>query len=256
MTQEHPKELRSQESALPESQIGEGRRVAPEGALALERRLLQLKRRLVREARLAVEMLESALRAFLTLDEEAAAQVRKRDDRIDGEEVQIEQQCYEVLTLFHPFARDFRVIAFILKVNQDIERIADHAVSVAKMVKQVRKSIGPGAPIPRWPTALVELSQRVPLACHELMRAVLDEDPEAARQLVAGDEVIDQLDRRLFDEIHEMARRDASMIGCSIAIYRVGRELERVGDLMSNVAEDVVYLATGAIIRHGKRRQA
>ena len=92
--------------------------------------------------------------------------------------------------------------------------------------------------------------------CHELLRAVLDEDIEAARRLVASDEIIDQLDRRVFEEAMEMMRRDRGDYSLSIAMYihRVGRELERIGDLMANIAEDVVYLGTGEIIRHAKRK--
>ena len=97
--------------------------------------------------------------------------------------------------------------------------------------------------------------------CHELMRAVLDEDVEAARRLVAADKIIDQLDRRLFEEAMGLMRPSPGSpidpdadLAIGMLIYRIGRELERVGDLMGAIAEDVVYLATGSIIRHEKRR--
>lgn len=223
------------------------------GGLSNDRRVIGLKRRLVREAMTAVSMLESAVQALFTLDAEAATAVRLSDDRIDNEEVEIEQECYEILALHHPFAREFRIITFVLKVNSDIERVADHASSIAKVAAKISKLNGP---MPVWPTALVELSQRVPAMCHELLRAVLDEDSDAARRLVASDEVIDQLDRRVFEEAMEMMRRDRSDYSLSLAMYihRVGRELERIGDLMANIAEDVVYLTTGEIIRHAKRK--
>ncbi len=224
-----------------------------EGGLASDRRVIRLKRRLVREAMVAVSMLESAVQALWTLDADAAMRVRLTDDRVDNEEVEIEQECYEILALYHPFAREFRIITFVLKVNSDIERVADHASSIAKVTVKISKLNCAG---PVWPTALVELSQRVPAMCHELLRAVLDEDTEAARRLVVSDEIIDQLDRRLFEETMEMMKRDHSDHGVAVAmyIYRVGRELERIGDLMANIAEDVVYLATGEIIRHAKRK--
>lgn len=218
--------------------------------LAIERRLIAIKRRLVSEATFATGMLERAIEAFLSLDAEMAAEVRRRDDKVDREEVAIEQECHQVLALYHPFARDFRVLTFALKVNADVERVADHACSIAKAVPKIQASLPQGAATPKWPTALRELSERVPMACHALLRAVLDEDPEAARALVASDKTIDQLDRRLFDETVEMMNLDPGNPTLGLMIYRVGRELERVGDLMANVAEDVVYLATGDIIRH------
>jgi phosphate transport system protein len=225
---------------------------------SFERRVVQLKRRLVREATMAIGMLESALAALWTLDADAGRSVRSQDDRVDEEEVKIEQECYDLLTLHHPFARDFRVVTFILKVNSDIERVADHATSIAKTVVRISK-LRPGLPVPRWPTALAELGQRVPSFCHDLMRAVLDEDPSAAQRIVAGDEIIDQLDKRLFDEIMEFVRLEGGgepAMATGMLVYRVGRELERVGDLMKNVAEDIVYLNTGSIVRHEHRRQA
>ncbi len=215
-----------------------------------DRSVVQLKRRLIQEATTAIGMLEAALDALWKLDVAAAREVRRRDDTIDDEEVQIEQECFRLLALEQPFARDFRVITFILKVNQDIERVGDHAASIAKIATRM-----PEGPPPRWPTALVELGQRVPAMCHTLLRAVLDEDPALARQIVAEDEVIDALEKRLFDEAEELMRREPGAVRTGLLIYRAGRELERIGDLMKNIAEDVVYLSTGSIVRHEQKRE-
>lgn len=224
-----------------------------------DRRLIQLRRRLFREASFAVGMLEEALDALWRLDVAAAREVRKRDERVDREEVQIEQECYELLALQHAFARDFRVVTFILKVNADIERVADHASSIAKIAIKVRENAEGfgdggrfGTPTIEWPTSLTELGQRVPIMCHELMRAVLDEDVVAARALVRSDETIDQLDRRLFDEVVDLVRAEPLDVENGLLIYRLGRELERVADLMTNIAENLVYMATGEIVRHTK----
>ncbi len=224
-------------------------------AIPFDRRAASLKRRLVKEASLAIVMLESALDALWRLDADKARRVRLDDDQVDSEEVDIERECFELLALHHPFARDFRFVTFILRVNADVERVADHASSIAKAVVRISKLVAPGAPPPAWPTALRDLGQRVPAICHELVRIVLDEDAEGARRLMAGDDVIDELEKRLFDEAMEsMHADDAKSLPVGMLIYRIGRELERVGDLMKNIAEDVVYLATGAIIRHEKRR--
>lgn len=225
-----------------------------------DRRILALKRRLLREGTMAVSMLEAAMAALWPLDLEAAMNVRLSDDRIDNEEVAIEQETYEILALHHPFARDFRVLTFILRANADFERVADHASSVAKAVKKIteaRQREGADPHEVKWPTSLTELGQRVPALCHSLIQAVMDEDVEAARQIVTADKVIDTLDRRLFEEVMEMMKvggKSDADLATGMYVYRVGRELERVGDLMANVAEDVVYLATGEIIRHEKRR--
>lgn len=225
--------------------------------LSIDRRIAILRRRLVREASVAIAMLEASIDALLRLDAEAARGVRRQDDRVDQEEVEIEQECYALITLHNPFARDFRTLAFILKVNAEVERVADHACALAKVAIRMRELLGEAAATPRWPTALVELAQRVPLMCHELMRIVLAEDVEAARGLVSSDRTIDTLDRQLFQEVVEWI--DARSAGeattpVGLLMYRSGRELERIGDLMAGIAEDIVYLATGSIIRHEKRR--
>lgn len=221
---------------------------------SFDRRLVQLKRRLIREATLAIGMLEAALDALWRLDRDAARQVNRDDDRIDREEVAIEQECFNILALHHAFARDFRVLTFILKANADIERVADHACSIAKIVVRIK-----GDSPPPWPTALRELGERVPLMCHALMRSVLDEDVEGARALVPADKIIDRLEKQLFSEAVEMMNKECSapnVIENGMLIYRIGRELERVGDLMTNIAEDVVYLATGEIVRHEEKKKA
>lgn len=229
--------------------------ISDEQRFTYERRIIALKRRLVREASIAMGMLDAAVDALFKLDTDASKAVRREDDRVDAEEVAIEQECYEVLALHHLFARDFRAITFILKVNADVERVADHASSIAKVASRIRQHT---AVTPQWPTSLVELGQRVPMMCHELLRAVLDENVENARALVRSDEVIDQLDRRLFEEVQEYIRSEGRSDGATaigMYMYRVGRELERVADLMTNIAEDIVYLATGDIVRHKEKRR-
>jgi len=223
------------------------------GLSTTDARILAVKRRLLREASTAVSMLERALISLWDLDVAAGKAVRMADDGIDEEEVRIEQECHEILTLHHPYARDFRNISFILKVNADVERIADHSCSIAKIVGRIANA-DPNPPA--WPMALTELGVRVPTMCHQVLRAVLDDDTELARQVVASDEIIDQLDRRLFEEVLEMLRARDSDQSRAVAmyIYRVGRELERVGDLSAGIAEDLIYLCTGVIVRHTKKR--
>jgi phosphate transport system protein len=211
---------------------------------------------------MAIAMLEAAVASIWTLDVEAARTVRLSDDRIDSEEVAIEQECFQIMALRAPFAREFRVVTFVLRVNSDVERVADHACSIAKSVVKISEALeaqsGTKPNPPAWPTALVELAQRVPAMCHELMRAVLDENADLARELVASDQTIDRLEKRLFDEIKELMKvrspREDSELSAGLLIYRMGRELERVGDLMASIAEDVVYLTSGSIIRHEKRK--
>lgn len=212
-----------------------------------ERDLIHLRRRLIQQASLALGMLEESLEALWNLDRTVAGVMKIRDNTIDDEEVAIEQECFSLLALQQPVARDFRIIAFVLRVNTDLERVADHACAIARVARKIEGDLPP-----RWPTSLIELGERVPLMCQRLLRAVLDEDEAAAREIIEQDEVIDDLHKQLFNETIEFMRSEPGSEANGLHIARVGRSLERIGDIMANIAEDVVFLVTGEIVRHEK----
>lgn len=215
-----------------------------------ERELVQLRRRLLREGTLAIDMLERAIAALQNQDHEAVMSIRRTDDTIDNEEVEIEQEAYRLLIAERPYASDFRLLAFILRSNGTIERVADHANSIAKVTGLLNK-----VQAPPLPASLLDLTERIPIMCHDLMRAVLDEDAERAREIVRGDKVMDALDKQVFRDLVDLIQKDPELTEAGMLMYRVSRELERVGDLMGDIAEDVVYLVTGEIVRHEKRRR-
>lgn len=211
--------------------------------------LAALRRRLIREASMAIDLLVSAVAGLWDLDHDLAHRIRTGENEVDAEEVAIEQECLRLLTLERPFGHDMRQLAFCMKVNQDIERVADHASSIAKICLKLEP------PAPQWPTALREMGDRIPVACEELLRAVVNSDVESARTIRTKDKAIDQLDKRAFEEIRELIEREPHNAGTGMLMYRVGRELERVGDLLGNIAEDIIYLETGQIVRHSKRKK-
>lgn len=210
--------------------------------------LANLRRRLIREASMAIDLLVSAVAGLWELDHDLAQRIRSGENEVDTEEVAIEQECLRLLTLERAFGHDMRQLAFCLKVNQDIERVADHASSIAKICLKLQP------PAPVWPTALREMGDRIPVACEELLRAVVNSDVESARLIRAKDKTIDQLDKRAFEEIREHIEREPHNAATGLLMYRASRELERVGDLLGNIAEDIIFLETGQIVRHTKRK--
>jgi phosphate transport system protein len=217
-----------------------------------EREIRALKARLVQEAAVAIGMLELALDALWRRDVEKAEIVLLRDQNVDKEEVLIEEFALRILALQQPVARDFRQVAFILKVNADIERVADHACAIAKVARKLA-SISPIL-ADAWPTALTELGHRVPRICHALLKVLRNENADEAKAIIIGDKTIDNLHKQLFDETVILMRSQDDAHELGLLVYRLGRELERIGDLMTNIAEDVVYLVTGEIVRHEKKR--
>ena len=216
---------------------------------ALDKLLIGVQRSLLREASMAFGMLGDAVELLWTLDADAAQKLRKRDDRVDAVEVQIEQQCIKIIALQQPMARDLRLISFALRVNADFERVADHACSIAKVAILLDRH----GLKPIWPTAFTEMAERVPLISQRLLRAVVDEDRKLAQQIIEDDEIIDRLHDRVFDETVALMRHEPQTPELGLLIHRATRELERVADLMASVAEAVVYLGSGEIVRHSKR---
>lgn len=229
------------------TQLAGGSQPSGRARSTFERELVALRRRVIQQATLAMRMFQESLDALWRLDRSFAAELKIRDNTVDDEEVAIEQACFRLLALQQPVARDFRIIAFVLRVNADLERVADHACSIAKVAKRIE-----GDTVPKWPTALLEMGERVPYMCQRLLQAVLSEDAEAARKIIDEDETIDKLHKRLFVETIEFMRQEPDSEANGLHIARLGRELERVGDLMANIAEDVVFLVTGEIVRHEK----
>lgn len=220
------------------------------GSQSLPRQIVALKRQLIKEASYAVAMIEQALDALLRLDRPQAKAVRKQDDVIDLQEIEIEKACLDLLLMQHPVASDFQAVLFVLRVNTQIERVGDHASSIAKVASRMAKA----GLDPRWPTALVEMAHRVPAACHKTLRAVLDEDVQAAREIIAEDEVIDELEKTLFGEILEMIRTEPQGDLAGLYIHRVGRELERTADVMAGICRDLIYRETGENLRHARKK--
>ncbi len=212
--------------------------------IQLDHELAALRRRLIREASRATDLLRQSIEMLIHSDEVGVQEIRAIEKEIDEEEVRIEEECFRILALQQPFGSDFRMLTFCLKVNSDIERLADHASSMAKISKKIH-----GSDL-SWPQAMLEMMQRVPVMCEELLRALINADADAARDVVVRDKAIDKLDKQAFRELAEIIQSKPDEAGRYMLMYRVSRELERVGDLLGNIGEDVIYLVTGEIVRH------
>ena len=148
--------------------------------------------------------------------------------------------------------------AGIASVKRRLNRLSTVAIGMleAAIAKSASRSSKLSI-VPRFPMSLRDLAERVPATCHSLLRALIDEDTEIARESVAGDKLRDKLDSGAFTELTEqIAGGNQDEAAAGLLLFRVGRDLERVGDLMKNIAEDLVYLDTGKIVRHQKRKQA
>ena len=197
---------------------------------------------------LANEVEHSIRQAIVALersDVALAEQVKARDNEIDRMEVNIEDQILTLLALQQPVAIDLRFIVGGLKMNNDLERIGDHAVNIANTVIELGTT-----PLV---SAIGDISQMSEIACkmlHDAVSAFVHQDSDLARKVCAMDNDVDEFYDRIVANTIGSLQKDHDKIREGFAIARVVRSLERVGDLSTNISEDVVFIKEKKIIRH------
>jgi phosphate transport system protein len=195
-----------------------------------------------------VEMrLAEVLKAVERRDKEALLSWMERDSEIDEREVQIEEECLKILALHQPVARDLRFVIAVLKINNDLERIGDIVVNIAD--RGVRLTAFP----------VVDLQEKIMLMGRlgrEMLKESLDAlialDVRKAVAVIARDDEVDRLNVEVISGVVSRAAPEntGAMTESLILIHSIARDLERIGDHATNIAEDVAYLADGTIIRH------
>ncbi len=168
------------------------------------------------------------------------------DKQIDEDEVTIEETAIELLALHQPMASDLRVIVTVFKINNDLERIGDHAVNIAQAVERLRE----GRHYPSIPPELEEMSRQARAMLRDALDAFLRGDTEAAEDVLARDDRVDGLQESLFRVMLTHMLEDE--ISACLQVILIGRNLERIADLATNIAEDVIYMVRGQTIRHAR----
>jgi phosphate transport system protein len=212
----------------------------------LQRELEELKKSLFHLSSVVEENLKSAIRAVDTSDSALTAQVIATDDKIDRLEVEVEEECLKILALHQPVATDLRFLIAVLKMNNDLERIGDMAVNIANGGSCMG---GESLPAP-FKQKIHEMGEMARTMFRGAMEALMEMDAARSREILKAD---DEVDRRYYELMgllrDEMATRpsEAEKFICWML---VAKNIERVADLATNIAEDTIYTVTGAIVRH------
>lgn len=211
----------------------------------LQREIDQLKKRILSLSALVEESVRGAARALSDRDLNLATKVMESDSAIDQQEVEVEEDCLKILALYQPVAIDLRYIIATLKINNDLERIGDLAVSMAERASflATREPIEIPFDFPRM--AAIAQSQ-----LKRSIDALVNLDSALARQVITDDDELDTLNRQTYAKIGESLRRNPQRQDDYIQLLAVSRHLERIGDHATNIAEDVIYMAEGVIARH------
>jgi phosphate transport system protein len=210
----------------------------------LERDLLALEQELLGMSAMVEAMIAKSWRSLAERDNKLADEVIEGDDAVNAQEVHIEEECLKIVALHQPVAIDLRRTATILKVNNDLERIADLAVNIAERSRKLSAS---GFEVP---SVLKEMSATSRKMLRDALNALVDLDPAAALRVCETDDEVDRSHAEVATELYQAMLDDPHQIAPAIHCLSVARHLERIADHATNIAEDVVYLVRGDIARH------
>jgi len=208
----------------------------------LDQELAAIKDDVLRMGSLVEEAILAAIAALVAHDAEAATTVIENDRRINEMQRQVSTLITRTIATQQPVARDLRFLLALDHVGYELERMGDHAGSVAK---QVRK-LAPHPPLKRY-IDLPAMGEIAAALVGDILRALVDVDVTAARAVAARDDEIDDLYHRTFEEVVALMRADGDNVERGTRILFAAHYLERIGDRVTNIAEDVVFLASGEI---------
>ncbi|MBL9087235.1 MAG: phosphate signaling complex protein PhoU [Planctomycetia bacterium] len=186
-----------------------------------------------------------AVRAFLERDVRAAQQVIEGDRDVNLHELRIDEECLKMLALYQPTARDLRFITATMKIINDLERVGDLSVNIAE-----RGLVLAELPPRPTPAAFVEMADRARAMLTGSLDALVRHDATRAREVLKMDSAVDSLLKSIFDELELEMTQHGERVRADMQILSAAKNIERIADHASNVAEDVVYLVEGTIIRH------
>ncbi len=208
----------------------------------------ELKKNVLMLGSLVEESIESGAKALREQDARLGAMVAADDDAIDDMELLIEDECLKLLALYQPVAEDLRFVCAVMKINNDLERLGDLAASMARRGGRIGQLL---------PVELVEqfdtMAREVIHMLRNVLQAFVERDPAAARLVVKYDDTVDSLHRNMIEKVIAFMKVNPAHVEAGVHLVWVSRNLERIADHITNIAEDVVYMVEGETIRHRLR---
>lgn len=212
----------------------------------LQRALDKLKKEILALCALVEDQVQTAVRALIDRDAKLAAQVEQRDLEIDQREIEVEEDCLKVLALHQPVAGDLRFVVAALKINNDLERIGDLAVNIAH-----KATAFAAEPPMNIPLDIDGMWRQVHGMLRDAIDSMVNLDAKLAHEVCRRDDTVDQMKRQGRLLVEDLMCRQPQLIRPLLRLLAVTRNLERIADCATNIAEDVVYMIEGKIIRHG-----
>ena len=211
----------------------------------LQRDLDALKKEILTMGSMVEEATNKAITSLTQRSPELAEEVLSGDDSIDQMELEVEESCLKALALHQPVAGDLRFIVAVMKVNNDLERMGDLAQNIAERSLYLSTH----DPIPA-DLDFERMVERVRQMVSMSLDALVNQDSLLARKVCSLDDEVDEYNRHMFVMLQELMHRDPSTIERAVHTLSVARHLERIADLATNIAEDIVFMVEGDVIRH------
>jgi phosphate transport system protein len=211
----------------------------------IERQVGQLKERILRVGTLVEEAISKSITALINRDGNLAQRVIMNDEEIDRMEVEVEEECLKILALYQPVAADLRFVVAVLKINNDLERMGDLAKNIAKRVAQLTS----GKPY-ELPPEIRTMAMKAQEMVKQSLDAVVNADPALARQIREEDDAVDLGRQKIRRRVLQGIKDDPEDVENLLRINSVSKHIERIADMATNIAEDVVYMVEGDIVRH------
>jgi phosphate transport system protein len=204
-----------------------------------------LEKQLLALTAMVEESVQLSFQALMKFDTALAEKLIRSDEVINSMEVNLEEECLKILALHQPVANDLRMIVAVLKINNNLERIADQAVNISERTLAVARE-----PRVTCPLNLNDMAKKVLVMLGKSLDSLVDADLELAHEVLELDEDVDNLHSQNYQLFKDYIRLHPESIDTALNYLTVSRYLERIADLATNIAEDVIYLIEGQIVRH------
>lgn len=211
----------------------------------LDRELQRLRTSLVEQFGIVEQMIQHSVRALRERNSDLADQVIMGDGDVDQREIFIEEECLKLLALHQPVATDMRWLISVVKTNSDLERMADLACNIAERAKSLE-----AYPLYPTPEEIEEMAQISTRMVRDALDSFVELDEKKATLVISDDDRVDQLNRDVIIQLQDTMRSSPDNVDPALHCFSASRHLERIADLATNIAEDLIYLVEGRIVRH------
>jgi phosphate transport system protein len=211
------------------------------------RELEKIKKQILSLGAMVEERVRMVLKAIDTNDAELAQRIIKTDYEIDEMEVEIEEECLKILALHQPVAVDLRFLIAVIKINNDLERIGDQAVNIAERVDVIAKR-----DLTDFFFDYASMGEKAENMLKMSLDALVNMEYDLAFKVVMLDDEVDKIKNEAYDRIKNVMSEHPDKIGYLINLLLISRHIERLADHATNIAEEVIYLIEGEIIRHAQ----